>query len=444
VAEPQEILARDLVARHVAPSDHILLVNPPVEETRYNWVRWNQPLDLLKIASYLASHVGCPVSLLDCMQPDKKWNVPVEWLPGARRYHNVGGEVYPMRRFGKPYDVITHYLRSGNRSSVVSQVWITSLCHYWFESVAQACRTAREAMPDAPIAVLGAYPRFALPHARQRCCADYLIPDGENLDDEPSSFDLYGRTRPPFAAVTVTSASAADDIRRSAEKGVLDIALFSEDVLCDASTHFRRLFQACRTLHENLRLHLICGLYPEKVTPEVARILADRKVAEVHFEETDDGTEVQAEAYRQARSYLMEAGLDWPSQKVSGFVWIGRPGEGLETVIGNAFKVLDLLGSLILKPYTPTPGSAAYIAHHDYLKRVPQKNLSPHFFPFAELNGITRHEYNDLYRMAAFLNGKVRNRSFDFLNGTVGSQLLRDSLRREVWKIGPSARRAAD
>jgi len=444
VREPQRLLAETLLQGHVLPSDHVLLVNPPVEETRYNWVRWNQPLDLLRIASFLKNQIGCRVSLLDCMQPDQNWKVPSEWLPGARRYHTIGGEDYPMRRFGKPYSAVTDCLRPGGRHRDVTQVWVTSLCHYWFESVAQVCRTVRETMPHVPIVVLGAYPRFALSHAQERCCADFLVPDGRDLDAEPGAFDLYGRPRPPFTAVTVTSPSSTDEIRRSVAAGVLDVAIFGDDIFLDGSEHFMRLFRDSRDLHENLRFHLICGLDPDKVTPEVAEILANRKVAEAHFEECDEGLEVHVDAYIRLKRMLVAAGVEWPSDKFSGFVWIGRPRETLPTIISNSFRVLDLLGSLILKPFTPTPGSVMYSENHGYLERVTQKNLSPHFFPFAELNGISRQEYHDVYRMAAFLNEKVRNRSFDFLNGTIGSQLLRDSLRREVWRIGPSTLRIVD
>jgi hypothetical protein len=78
------------------------------------------------------------------------------------------------------------------------------------------------------------------------------------------------------------------------------------------------------------------------------------------------------------------------------------------------------------------------------VEKIPHRDLSPHFFPFAELNGISREEYHDLYRMAAFLNEKVRDASFDFLKGTLGVQMLRESLRREVWKLEPSPLRVID
>src|SRR5436190_18972108 len=102
--------AANLVARHVTHKDRVLLINPPVEETRYNWVRWNQPLDLLKIASRLRSHTECGVELLDCMKPDESGKVAEDWLPRDRRYYSVKGDRYPMRRFGTSYGDLTKQL----------------------------------------------------------------------------------------------------------------------------------------------------------------------------------------------------------------------------------------------------------------------------------------------------------------------------------------------
>jgi hypothetical protein len=62
------VTANTLMSKHVTRRDRVLLLNPPVEETRYSWVRWNQPLDLLKIGSRLRSNVECGVKLLDCIR----------------------------------------------------------------------------------------------------------------------------------------------------------------------------------------------------------------------------------------------------------------------------------------------------------------------------------------------------------------------------------------
>src|SRR4051812_45025746 len=96
------VTAKQLLAKHVTSSDQVLLVNPPVEETRYSWIRWNQPVDLLTLGAHLKEKVGCGVRLFDCMKPDKEGSVPEEWLKGGDRYHTVGDERFPMRRFGLP------------------------------------------------------------------------------------------------------------------------------------------------------------------------------------------------------------------------------------------------------------------------------------------------------------------------------------------------------
>src|SRR5262245_26142507 len=104
------ITTKSLMTKQVTRRDRVLLLNPPVEETRYSWVRWNQPLDLLKIASRLRSRVTCQVSLLDCMKPDEGGKVAEDWLPRDRRYYTVKGERYPMRRFGMSYGDLTKQL----------------------------------------------------------------------------------------------------------------------------------------------------------------------------------------------------------------------------------------------------------------------------------------------------------------------------------------------
>jgi len=47
----------------------VLLVNPPVVDSRYPWIRWNQPLDLLKLSTILKEKAGSEVKLFDFMLP---------------------------------------------------------------------------------------------------------------------------------------------------------------------------------------------------------------------------------------------------------------------------------------------------------------------------------------------------------------------------------------
>lgn len=439
------VSATTLLSKHVRRGDHVLLVNPPVEETRYSWLRWNQPLDLLRLATRLRKTVRCQVSLLDCMKPDKTGDVPVEWLPRDRRYTTVGGERYPMRRYGQPHSTLKERLeKNAFGDKRPTQVWITSLCSYWFESVAEMCRVARDSLPGAQIVLLGSYARLMPKHASESCAADLIINKFSTID-EPSSLELYGRDMPPFVAVGLEADAMFADVTAAVERGVTDVAFFVDDLCQDGGEPLAECVARTEDLHRHLRYHAICGVDPVKISPQIAKVLGKKKFAEVHLEEADcdDGC-LDSEAYATATHYLAEAGLPSGGDRLSGFVWIGRPREELDDLIRRFLHVLQSCGNLILKPFTPTPGGPEYHAHAAYLDNISHRYWSPHFFPFAELNKIGRDEYHDLYRLAAFLNEKVRARSFDMLDGTLGAQMLRDSLRREVWKLEPSPLRVVD
>ncbi len=441
------ITANVLLSKKVTRRDRVLLLNPPVEETRYSWLRWNQPLDLLKIASRLRSHVGCGIELLDCMKPDKSGKVDENRLPRDRRYYSVKGERYPMRRFGMSYGDLTKQLTSmqkegGKRKP--TQIWISSLCSYWYESVAEVCRIIRQTLPDTEIVLLGQYARLMTKHAAEACAADYVVSKPPDLSNEPGAFDLYRDKHPPFVALQLNPAVAVAEVRVAVERGVLHFAFFEEDICQDDGQPLLEIVAKTKGLHKHLRYHFICGLDPAKVTRAVARVIADKQVAEAHFEEAEAGPELDVQAYRKVKAYLREAGMAEADNRLSGFVWVGRPGDQLEQIILRSFEVLNHLEGLILKPFTATPGSPEHRENEAYLAAISHREWSPHFFPFAELNGITREEYHNLYRMAAFLNEKIRNGSFDFLKGTLGAQMLRESLRREVWKLEPSPLRVVD
>jgi hypothetical protein len=443
----KSVTAKTLMSRHVTRRDHVLLVNPPVEETRYHWLRWNQPLDLLKIGSRLRSQVGCGVSLLDCMKPDGSGRVPEDPLPRDRRSYAVRGERYPMRRYGLSYGEVKRVLAARQRGEGgprPSQVWVTSLCSYWCESVAEVCRNVRQLLPDAAIVLMGQYPRLLPDHAATACAADYVVTQPLDLSSEASAFDLYNDAPPPFAALQLNPVVAVAEATEAAKRGVQHFTFFEDDVLRDGGELLAEIFSKTKGLHRHLRFHLICGLDPAKLTPTAASVIADAQVAEAHFEEAEAGDELDIESYRRARAYLREAGMVEADNRLGGFLWIGRPGDSLEEIVQRSFEVLNCLEGLILKPYTPTPGSQAHRDNEPYLAARPLREWSPHLFPFAELNGIARGEYHDLYRMAAFLNEKIRSGSFDFLKGTLGAQFLRESLRREVWKLEPSPLRVID
>jgi hypothetical protein len=428
----------------------VLLVNPPVHDTRYAWLKWNQPADLLRLGTFLEREVGCTVSLLDSMKPDKQGKVTKQRLPGDRQSRVIGegefAERYPMWRFGQDYDALGKWVvaRRVDHQLLPTQVWITSLCSYWYQGVAQVAMRARQHLPGVNIVALGNYPRLLTDHALGRSGADLVVTSPLETPLWPLDTKLYDDV-PQFLAVTLNPTTAVPEITAAVERGITSFTFFADDVCIGDGDPLGEIVKKTEGLHRHLKYHIICGLHPAKVTAKVAKLLAHARISEMHFEEADLDDALDIAAYRDAVSRLREAGVQVPGRSVSGFVWIGRPNENLDEIIQRMIQILQALGSFILKPFTPTPGSLEQSANADYLARIERhEDWSPHLFPFAELNGITRADYHDLYRLAAFLNTKVRGEAFDFLNGTLGQAFLKDSIRREVWKLEPNPLRITD
>jgi len=67
---------------------------------------------------------------------------------------------------------------------------VTSLCSYWFASVAETYRFVCHLLPDAAIVTLGQHPRLTPDHAVDACGADLVVRDTVDLDTEPITLDL--------------------------------------------------------------------------------------------------------------------------------------------------------------------------------------------------------------------------------------------------------------
>jgi hypothetical protein len=127
------------------------------------------------------------------MKPDAQGHVREEWLPRDRRYYMVKSDRYPMHRFGQSYSYLAEWLAAKKRDEgweSPTQVWVTSLCSYWYVTVAEMCRVVRQVLPDAQIVLIGQYTRLMPKHASESCAADLLVSQPVNLNDETSAIDL--------------------------------------------------------------------------------------------------------------------------------------------------------------------------------------------------------------------------------------------------------------
>lgn len=440
---PKKITANKLMAKCVSSQDVILLINPPVIETRYSWIRWNQPLDLIKVGSFLKQEIGSKVYLFDSMLPDKNGEVLEEYLPRDRRYHSIENHKFPMRRFGKSSFELEKYIQNlaADNSSTPTQVWVTSLCSYWYETVAETCRIIRKNLPDAQIILLGNYPRYNPEHIEIACAADFFIDKSFELNEIEYNLDLYQEIKPSFLSLSIRTKTSTlkNTIKTNLLKGVRDFVFFDDDVLIEDGKVLEEVISYVKKLEFKPRFHLICGLNPSQLSLSTSKLLKNDIFTTLNFEQAELKDDILFQnVYKEIGEFLNEAGFDQKDNRLSGFCWIGRLHDDLEKIIKRSFIVLQTFGNLIFKPFTPVPGSEDYLGAKTYLEKLPLKDWSPHFFPLSEVNKIEKAEYNDMIRMGSFLNEKVKAQSFDFFRGTLGASFLKESFRREVWNLEPS------
>lgn len=99
-----------------------------------------------------------------------------------------------------------------------------------------------------------------------------------------------------------------------------------------------------------------------------------------------------------------------------------------DDIVQRTFQVLELAGGIILKPFTPTPDGQEHRKHRRYLDAIPHKLWSPHFFPFAELNGINGAVDPDAQDFAIWFTehyaaiAQENYTVYDYPNETVGGE----------------------
>src|SRR5712692_4884713 len=106
------LLANDptsYLERELGPKTRVLLVNPPVEERRYHWLRWNQPLELLRLGAWLREREPkVDVHLFDFMLPDEQGAVPKYKVKESWTGASDDAQLW---HFGQPFEVFERTFR---------------------------------------------------------------------------------------------------------------------------------------------------------------------------------------------------------------------------------------------------------------------------------------------------------------------------------------------
>lgn len=430
--------ADQYIEKDLNDKDRVLLINPPVIETRYQWVKWNQPLDLLKLSSYLKTNIGCEVLLFDFMLP--KSGKVGRSKNSSEPEIEVCGHRYPLWWYGKTETEFSDYLDGFSSSNRPSQVLITSLTSYWWKGISYIAPLIKSKLGDVPIGLYGPYASLETEHAAENSYANIILKGRVELKNYPSDFTAYPENRPEFCALDLRDANWAQEVVDKSQLGVGDFVFFNDNILEDPKNlllpHLRRLNQRVFNTKRRIKFHALCGLQPRYFTEEVAREMKELFVS-LNFEyEVDNNKELDIEAYDAAKRAYETVNFGLDADQFTGFVFIGLPSDNLERIIRHTLNLFEIFGSVILKPYTPSPGKE-YEEYREQLETGEIERFSPHFFPFAgnRGNGILHQEYDELYTLAASLNSKVRSKAFNLFPGTLAFEMIQTSLAREVWNF---------
>lgn len=352
----------------------------------------------------------------------------------------ANGHSFNLWRYGKPDLEFDNWLQSQAAVWRPTQVWLSSLTSYWWRGVATTINRLKNRYSDVPVVLYGKYPQLEASHAGQHCYADVLIKDHIELQDFPADIDLYQGERPSFSALDIRSETWPEELREHFEHGISNFVFFNDPLIQDPLSFLAQLesfghMKLKSKTNVRPKFFALCGLYPSMFTTPVAEAMRNAGFVELHFEYETVGGELVLDAYSQAQKSLEAVQFGLQPDQLSAFVYIGLPTDEIERIIKHTLNLFEVFGSVILKPWTATPGSELYELYKGKLETKRIEFLSPHLFPFSEINGISPREYEELYVLVAALNQKVRSRAFDCFPGTLAYEMISQSLARRVWNV---------
>lgn len=425
--------------RSITSKDRILLINPPIKELRYAWYKWNQPLDLLKLSSYLKTNIGCEVELIDFMLPGLSGRPQMTSSPDDFRTYK--GTDFQFRFYGKPIIEFEKLLDGEIKEWNPTRVIITSLTSYWWEGINLINSSIKSILEKPTIYVMGNYPKYEPKHVKY-VFSDFYFTNSFDLSETEADFELYFGSRgrilnnglPLFASLNLNSPELISQVVSLYQKGIKDFVFFEADILKDIDTFTEMLIKLkeVKRKQPEIKFHGICGFYPSRFQPQVLRNMSEAGFIELHLEyDCLNNGDLNSDAYYRFLQMMKDENVTFSSGSLTGFVNFGHTGENFEKVMLHSLQILELLGGFIPKPFTADPDSEDYQRIRSKMKPNELQFLSPHAYPFAEENNMRVEDYQNYLRLSGFLNNKVRGKSFDFFDNSIISNAVKEAFSKE-------------
>ena len=466
-----------------------LLINPPVYDTQY-WAEWSQPYGLLRIAALLKKHAYRKVWLYDFMEADENRKVRNNRISPHETYEEKNwpdARVTPIvirkgseelelfkRHFGRSWDDFEEWLKQRGLTpkNAPSEVWISSVMTYWWESTRDLTARIRRYFGKRTRIILGGiYPTLAPEHAAAMTAADIVVAgEVEEANDLWVDLSLYPR-KPTYAIITPSRGCPYDcsycaqkiinagmtkvrfrepddvisEMRHNYQKyGIRDFAFYADFLLINFKYNIIPILK--QIIKENLpfRLYAPEGL-DTRYLSQSQELLDLMKAA--HFqkiylpvESIDDEyvrtlnrRHVRLEHFVKASAMCEKAGFQLRNLDVNAFVLYGLPNENIDRVVRTSLFVSEVVGSIIPMLFTPVPSTRVFAEHLPYFRTQGWDTnlhmLNGKLFPFLDLNEGSIPDYIDLQRFMFMLNAHYRSESFRVFGGSRVSRSLLENVR---------------
>jgi radical SAM superfamily enzyme YgiQ (UPF0313 family) len=466
-----------------------LLVFPPVYDTQY-WSEWSQPYGLLRIAALLKKHNYKKIWFYDFMEPDGDRDVPNHRIHPSENYAELNQpqeKIAPIviekgpesvrlykRHFGKPWGDFEEWLRRRGLTSAnpPSEVWISSVMSYWWESTRDlSFRLRRYFGKRTKIILGGIYPSLTPEHAAALTGVDIVVAgEVEEANNLWTDLSVY-KTKPAYAIITPSRGCPydcsycaqktinagiskvrfrnADDVvaemRHKYERyGIRDFAFYADFLLIQFKNNLIPILQQIVSQKLPFRLYAPEGL-DTRFLSQSQELLDLMKAA--HFqkiylpvESIDDEyvrtlnrRHVKLNHFVQAARMCEKAGFRLRNLEVNAYVLYGLPEEKIDRVVRTSLFVSEIVGSIIPMLFTPVPSTGLYNRYLPFFRERGWDQdlhlLNGKLFPFVHMNEGALSDYIDLQRLMFMLNAHYRGKSFRLFGDTRVSNSLLQNVR---------------
>jgi hypothetical protein len=418
----------------------VLLVQPPLYDTRLYWSDFLQPVALLQLATALR-RCGCDLRLLDAL-----WVGQGEALKRqrVRQFHRDEVAVNYWR-WGLPRGHLVQQLDSLKGAGwSPDDIYLLAEPAYQWEGSAEAVKLVRRAFPGSRVLIFGQYPTTATEHACAHSGADVLmVGQVKELAGLPLDLSLFPvRPRHSHLAIDTPERPIDDlisELRALAAPAdrkarIAHLVFADQDVLARFPAQMQAVLEAARDERLGVTFHAFGGIAPGILArdAELAQLLFDAGLKQVIFTDDRDLPQTRESLAHHlddcsaATGRCVAAGYRWRTDALVGSVCLGRPQdqERLKEVAANLTELAHIAGSVIVLPYQPDPSECP--------GELPLEERNDKLFPLAPPG--TYRDFMELIGLGAILNAKYRSRTFDFLGDGLIPRLVRQSLITESWR----------